>query len=124
MAESSQSASSIVRFGVFELELRSGELTKGGRRQSLPEQPLMPRKRCHNEHSRRSSASASRLSARIGRSTVCRPSGVSRRQRAYRRGRRYFLEEQRHSRSVRPAGVVPGQTAQQLLVLLRPAHTA
>src|SRR5437899_6697032 len=30
----------IVRFGVFELDLRSGELRKGGRRGHLPEQPL------------------------------------------------------------------------------------
>ncbi|PYQ51051.1 MAG: hypothetical protein DMF78_14165 [Acidobacteria bacterium] len=30
----------IVRFGVFELDLRSGELRKGGRRGHLPDQPL------------------------------------------------------------------------------------
>ncbi len=40
MASPSPPAARIVRFDVFELDLRSGELTNNGRRQTLPEQPL------------------------------------------------------------------------------------
>ena len=36
----SPSDAHIVRFGVFELDLRSGELRKGGQRGLLPDQPL------------------------------------------------------------------------------------
>ena len=40
MAESPYPASQLARFGDFELDLRSGALSKDGRRQIVPEQPL------------------------------------------------------------------------------------
>jgi len=40
MPSTPPSPARIVRFDVFELDLRSGELTSNGRRQTLPEQPL------------------------------------------------------------------------------------
>ena len=40
MPESSAVPARVVRFGVFELDLRSGHLRKAGVRLSLPDQPL------------------------------------------------------------------------------------
>ena len=40
MAEAPRAASDVIRFGVFELNLRSGELRKAGLRVNLQEQPL------------------------------------------------------------------------------------